>query len=95
MLTTIERRKKQPTEGSCGSVFKNPEDQYAGELIESCGLKGRWNGGAIVSHKHANFIVNSNQSATFDDVKGLIELCEEEVLKKHLVKLEREVEIIE
>lgn len=88
------RNKIQPKGFSCGCVFKNPQNQSAGKLIERCGLKGKERGDAIISPQHANFIINRN-NATFDDVKYLIEYCEEEVEKHFGIFLEREVEIIE
>lgn len=67
-----ERAEKQPTGVlSCGSVFRNPENHHAAKLIEGCGLKGIRIGGAIVSEKHANFIVNDNK-ASAKDIEDLI-----------------------
>lgn len=88
----LEKRKgKQPLElPNCGSVFKRPEGNYAGTLIESCGLKGFRVGGATVSNKHANFIVNEN-SASAEDVKKVIEHVQETVLKEKNISLETEV----
>ena len=88
------RAEKQPKGFSCGSVFRNPEYASAGKLIEECGLKGKSLGGAVVSEKHGNFILNQN-GANFEDVKGLILLCQAEVYRKYNIKLECEVEIIE
>lgn len=69
----LERRSsKQPLEfPSAGSVFKRPEGNYAGALIEQCGLKGKSHGGAQVSEKHAGFIINKSH-ASANDVKNLI-----------------------
>lgn len=68
-----KRKQKQPLDyPSAGSVFKRPAGAFAGELIEQCGLKGRRIGGAMVSQKHAGFIVNYD-NATCTDVKTLIE----------------------
>ena len=73
------RREKQPLEyPSAGSVFKRPEGNYAGALIEQCGLKGRRVGGAQVSEKHAGFIVNTG-GATCRDVLELIGQIQREV----------------
>ena len=88
------RVEKQPKGFSCGSVFRNPENQSAGKLIEESGLKGKKLGGAVVSEKHGNFIINT-ENAKFEDVKGLILMCQAEVYKIHNIKLETEVEIIE
>ena len=87
------RNQVQPKGFSCGCVFKNPNGKSAGQLIEHCGLKGKQKGGAIISPQHANFIINQG-NATFDDVKYLIEYCQEEVLFEHGIQLETEVEII-
>ncbi|BBB15747.1 UDP-N-acetylenolpyruvoylglucosamine reductase [Candidatus Rickettsiella viridis] len=88
------RTATQPTnEPSCGSVFRNPENDYAARLIESSGLKGLKIGGASVSTKHANFIVNENQ-ATAADIEALIEKISGAVFKKHHIQLIREVHII-
>jgi UDP-N-acetylmuramate dehydrogenase len=88
----IERRKRtQPLHlPSCGSVFKNPAGDYAGRLIESCGLKGHSVGGAQFSPKHANFIVN-NGDASAMDVYRLIRLARDRVCDAHGIVLEPEV----
>lgn len=88
------RTATQPTnEPSCGSVFRNPENDYAARLIESCGLKGLKVGAASVSTKHANFIVNEGH-ATAADIEALIEKISDAVLKKYHIELIREVHII-
>ena len=87
------RLEKQPQGYCCGSVFKNPEGGHAGQLIESCGLKGTRRGGAIISPMHANFIMNEGE-ASFHDVLGLIALAKETVIREHGVTLEEEVRII-
>ena len=89
-----KRGEKQPKGFSCGSVFRNPENQSAGKLIEDCQLKGLKQNDAQISEKHGNFIVNL-KNACFEDIKSLIEICEKEVKKQHNINLEREVEIIE
>lgn len=91
----LERRaEKQPLEyPSCGSVFKRPEGNYAGTLIEQCGLKGYKIGGAQISEKHANFIVNTGKAKS-KDIYDLINHVQETVLKETGVKLEREVRFI-
>ncbi|MHB1214005.1 MAG: UDP-N-acetylmuramate dehydrogenase [Thiobacillus sp.] len=78
---------------NAGSVFRNPPGQYAAELIESCGLKGYRIGGAQVSEKHANFIVNLDH-ATATDIERLIEHVENTVEARTNVQLIREVRII-
>ena len=88
------RREKQPLDQpSVGSVYKRPEGHYAGELIEQCGLKGYQIGGAMVSPKHAGFIVNTGK-ATASDVIALMEHIEEVVMEKTGVSLEREVRVV-
>ena len=93
MKNAIVRLSSQPQGNSFGSVFKNPANESAGRLIEECALKGKRQGGAIISNKHANFILNIS-NASFGDVLYLIQLMEKEVYKKFKVKLEREVKII-
>jgi UDP-N-acetylmuramate dehydrogenase len=78
---------------NAGSVFRNPPGDYAARLIESCGLKGFQIGGAQVSTKHANFIVNLG-NATASDIERLIEHVEESVEARTNVRLFREVRII-
>lgn len=86
-----ERKRKQPTEPSVGSTFKNPEGTGAGVLIESLGLKGARVGGAMVSPKHANYIINTGD-ATARDVRELVELVRRSALKRAGVALETEIE---
>lgn len=93
-----ERRKRrlasQPLEyPSAGSVFRNPPDKFSGELIESAGLKGKTIGGATVSKKHANFIVNKNK-AKAKDIKDLMELVKKEVKDKYNIELKEEQEFV-
>ena len=84
----------QPTQQpNAGSVFRNPEGDYAARLIESCGLKGFCIGGACVSEKHANFIINTG-TATAKDITALIETVHKKVQQQHNVNLIREVQII-
>ena len=99
-LELIKERKErrlasQPLDmPSAGSVFRNPENDHAGRLIEACGLKGKTIGGAMVSPKHANFIVNAG-NATSNDVKNLIKLVHTQVKEKFNVDLVLEQEIID
>lgn len=89
------RAKTQPTsEYNCGSVFRNPPKTYAAKLIESCGLKGKRLGGAMVSEKHANFIINHQGQATADDIESLIHLVQKTVHEETAIELIREVHII-
>ena len=78
---------------SCGSVFRNPPGDFAARLIEVCGLKGYCIGGAAVSEKHANFIVNRNRARAVD-IETLIEWVRREVERQHGVRLVREVRIV-
>ncbi len=86
-----KRAKTQPTnQPSCGSVFKNPEGDYAARLIEQTGLKGVAIGGACVSEKHANFIVNTG-NATAADIEDLIYYVQKKVKEHQGVDLQTEV----
>ena len=78
---------------NAGSVFRNPPGDYAARLIEACGLKGRSIGGARISPKHANFIVNEG-GASAADIEALIVLAERSVQGKFGVALAREVRIV-
>ena len=88
------RRNTQPLNlPSAGSVFRNPEGMYAGKMIEDMGLKGYTVGKAMVSPKHANFIVNmGNAKAT--DIKRIIDLIKRKALTKYGVKLRVEQRLI-
>ena len=89
-----KRKDTQPLEyPSAGSVFRNPENNYAGKLIENCGLKGKSIGGAQVSNKHANFIINTGD-ASGKDICKLIDLIKNTVLKQTGIELVLEQEII-
>ncbi len=91
----IKRIENQPLEfPSAGSVFRNPEGMYAGELIEKCGLKGYKIGDAMISDKHANFIVNTG-NAKGSEIIELIELIKQKVLETYNVELILEQLIIE
>ena len=78
---------------SCGSVFKNPKDTYAAKLIESSGLKGFCIGGACVSEKHANYIINQNNASAMD-IENLIAHIQNTIKDKHNIELETEIIII-
>lgn len=89
-----KRAKTQPTnQPSCGSVFKNPEGDFAARLIEATKLKGYCIGGACVSEKHANFIVNTG-TATAKDIENLIKYVQRKVQYFHGVALQTEVCVI-
>ena len=78
---------------SCGSVFQNPPGDFAARLIESANLKGYRIGGAEISSKHANFVINAG-SATAEDIEKLILFMRKTVLKVHNVILKKEVRIV-
>lgn len=78
---------------NAGSVFRNPDGDHAARLIEACGLKGTKIGGASISVKHANFIVNDD-GATAADIEALVELAQSAVQQRFGIALEREVRII-
>ena len=91
----LERRKSTQPLGlpSCGSVFRNPPGDHAARLIETSGLKGHRIGGAQVSRKHANFIINVDD-ATATDIEELIEYVRQTVVDEHGVELLHEVRIV-
>jgi len=89
-----QRTATQPMgEHSCGSVFRNPPGDHAARLIQECGLKGRRIGGARISEKHANFIINDGE-ATAADIEHLIDSIVETVDRQFGIKLQKEVRII-
>ena len=93
-----ERRQRrvdsQPLEyPSAGSVFRNPEGEFAGKLIEDSGLKGKKHGGAMISDKHANFVIN-NDNASAEDIKYLIDLAHDTVLKNYNIDMKIEQEFV-
>lgn len=88
------RKASQPLDKpSAGSVFKNPAGDFAGRLIEAAGLKGYCVGGAMVSQKHANFIVNTG-GAMAGDVLAVIKEAERRVYETSGVRLEREIKLV-
>lgn len=94
-----ERKKRrllsQPLEFPCaGSVFRNPPDDFAGRLIEELGYKGKYLGGAQVSEKHANFIINKN-NATASDIRNLILEIKNKVKEKYNIDLKVEQEFVD
>ncbi len=90
----LKRRETQPIGAwSCGSTFTNPPGDHAARLIEHAGLKGRRIGGAMVSEKHANFLVNEGD-ASADDIERLIGHVQAEVERRFGVRLEPEVRIV-
>ena len=89
------RMEKQPyNQPSCGSVFKNPPGDYAARLIEASGLKGKIKGGAQISPKQANFIVNLGKASS-DDILSLINTARETVLRNYSIDLMPEVQILQ
>lgn len=95
MNAMLERRKATQPLGlpSCGSVFRNPPGDFAARLIEAAGLKGHRIGGAEVSSKHANFIINRDE-ASAEDIERLIEHVQATVREVHGVELQHEVRIV-
>lgn len=88
-----KRMETQPLEyPSAGSVFRNPFNDFAGRLVEECNLKGKQIGGAMISLKHANFIINKD-NATGKDVLDLINLAKKEVKEKFNIELKQEQEL--
>lgn len=89
-----ERRKStQPPGASMGSMFKNPEGDHAGRLIEAAGLKGTRIGNAEISTRHANFFINHGETLA-EDVRALVRLTQKTVFEKFGVNLELEVELV-
>lgn len=89
------RAATQPTsEYNCGSVFRNPPNNFAAKLIESCGLKGMRMGYAEVSEKHANFIINHQGKALAHDIESLIHHVKTTVYERTATELIREIHII-
>ena len=78
---------------TAGSTFRNPKNNFAAKLIEDCGLKGYQIGGAQVSEKHANFIINLG-NATALDIENIIIYIQKVVFKQKKIQLLREIKII-
>lgn len=92
---TSGKKETQPlSQRSFGSTFVNPPGDYAGRLIEQCGLKGTCKGGAMISDKHANFIVNVGENTRASDIEELIELAKQKVKAKFGISLQPEVFIV-
>ena len=89
----LNLRSNQPDNPSAGSAFKNPENDYAGRLIESVGLKGFRKGDMQWSDVHANFLVNLGEG-TFEDAKYLIDLAKEKILNTFNISLQEEIKIL-
>ena len=93
-LDFMSKRKNQPSNSrSAGCTFKNPPGHSAGKLLDECGCKGLTVGGAIVSDKHANFIINTG-NATSADVRELSELCAKKVFDGTGIILEPEIKTL-
>ena len=92
-LVAEKRRGVLPSEPNAGSVFRNPPGDYAGRLIEECGLKGTRRGGAVISPRHANVIVNEG-GAKASDVLALMRLARDSVRDRFGVTLRPEVELL-
>lgn len=94
-LSELRRKSHPPASGTAGSFFRNPDparNLFAGQLIEECGLKGRRIGGAVVSDKHANFLMNGG-GATAADLLALASLVAETVQREKGVSMKREVKV--
>lgn len=90
----LKRKNSQSLEyPSAGSVFRNPEGNYAGKIIEELGLKGKNIGGAEISTKHANFIINKNNASSYD-ILNLIKLVQKEVKDKYKIDLKLEQQLV-
>ena len=92
-LVAEKRRGALPSEPNAGSVFKNPPGDFAGRLIEACGLKGARRGGALISPRHANVIVNEG-GARAADVLALMLLARDTVREHFGITLAPEVELL-
>ena len=94
-MSRFKRIASQPLQlPNAGSVFRNPPGDHAARLIEAAGLKGFAIGGARVSERHANFIVNPAGAGTAADIEGLIDHAQRAVRERFGVELVREVRIV-
>jgi len=95
IISNIQRRKERfPFDmPSAGSIFKNPEGDYAGRLIDAVGLKGKTIGGAMISSKHANFIVNKGKAST-SDILALMDLVIVKVREMFNIQLSTEIKVV-
>ena len=91
--SVLKRKERQPGGASTGSMFKNPENYYAGYLIDTAGLKGFRVGDAAISEKHANFFINEGD-ATAEDVRSLIAEAWNAVREQFGIEMELEVELV-
>lgn len=90
---TAMRKERQPGGASTGSMFKNPENFYAGYLIDTAGLKGFRIGDAVISEKHANFFINEGE-ATAEDIRALVAEAWNSVREQFGIEMELEVELV-
>ena len=90
---SAHRKATQPPGASMGSMFKNPNGDYAGKLIEACGLKGTRMGNAEISPLHGNFFIN-HANTRAEDIRALVELVQKTVKEKQGVELELEIEFV-
>ena len=90
---SAHRKATQPPGASMGSMFKNPEGDYAGRLIEAAGLKGTRIGNAEISPLHGNFFIN-HENTKAEDIRALIQLVQQTVKEVHGIELELEIELV-
>ncbi|HLA07763.1 MAG TPA: hypothetical protein VJ022_09995, partial [Anaerolineales bacterium] len=90
---SAHRKSTQPPGASMGSMFKNPDGDYAGRLIEAAGLKGTRIGNAEISPFHGNFFIN-HANTKAEDIRALIQLVQKTVKEKQGIALELEIELI-
>jgi UDP-N-acetylmuramate dehydrogenase len=90
---SAHRKATQPPGASMGSMFKNPNGDYAGRLIEDSGLKGTRIGNAEISPLHGNFFIN-HENTKAEDIRALIQLVQETVKEKQGIELELEIELL-